>query len=290
MKDLAGRSAFVTGAASGIGLGIARTFARAGMNLALADIQADALEAARAEVEALGARAIALPLDVTDADAFAAAAEAATGAFGEIHVLVNNAGVAVSGTPVADVRLDEWDWVIGVNLYGVIHGLRSVLPLIRAHGEGGHVVNTASIGGLQVNPDLKSGAYNATKYGVVAISEALANDLAGSGIGVSVLCPAAVNTRIYETQKHRPARYGGPFERPDNLRLQPVLEREGLDPDLVGERVVQAIREDELFVFTHTGPRDWIEQRHRRIMDAFDRAALFEEAWCRGPVPAGRRG
>lgn len=290
MKTLSGRTAFVTGAASGIGLGIARTFARAGMNVALADIQADALDAARAEVEGLGARAIALPLDVSDADAVARAAEETAGAFGKVHVLVNNAGVAVSGTPVAEVGMDEWDWVIGVNLYGVIHGIRSFLPLIREHGEGGHVVNTASIGGLQVNPDLKSGAYNATKFGVVAISEALANDLAGTGIGVSVLCPAAVNTRIYETQKHRPARFGGPFERPDNLRLQPVLEREGLAPDAVGERVAQAIREDELFVFTHTAPREWIERRHRRILEAFDRAARFEQEWRRGPVPAGSRG
>lgn len=276
MKEFVGKTAFVTGAASGIGRGMARAFARAGMKVALADIQGEAVEAARAEIEATGAKAIALALDVSDRDAVERAAEAVIAAFGKVHVVANNAGVAIAGTPVERVKPEEWDWIIGVNLYGVIHGVQVFLPLIRSHGEGGHIVNTASIGGLQVRPGFQSGAYAVTKYGVVALSEALDNELAGSGIGVSVLCPAAVDTRIYDTARVRPARFGGPFDRPENNFMREILEREGMHPDRVGERVVQAIKAGEFFVFTHAAPRDWIEARHRRLMDAFNRAARFE--------------
>ncbi|HEX7007918.1 MAG TPA: SDR family NAD(P)-dependent oxidoreductase [Alphaproteobacteria bacterium] len=276
MKDLVGKTAFVTGAASGIGRGMARAFARAGMKVALADIQGEAVEAACAEIAATGAKAIALALDVSDRAAVERAAEAVIAAFGKVHVVANNAGVAIAGTPVERVKPEEWDWIIGVNLYGVIHGVQVFLPLIRSHGEGGHIVNTASIGGLQVRPGFQSGAYAVTKYGVVALSEALDNELAGSGIGVSVLCPAAVDTRIYDTARVRPARFGGPFDRPENNFMREILEREGMHPDRVGERVVQAIKAGEFFVFTHAAPRDWIEARHRRLMDAFNRAARFE--------------
>jgi NAD(P)-dependent dehydrogenase (short-subunit alcohol dehydrogenase family) len=276
MKDFAGKTAFVTGAASGIGRGMARAFAKAGMNVALADIQADAVESARAEIEALGVKAIGLALDVSDRAAVERAADATIAAFGKVHVVANNAGVAIAGTPVERVRPEEWDWIIGVNLHGVIHGMQVFLPLIREHGEGGHIVNTASIGGLQVRPGFQSGAYAVTKYGVVALSEALDNELAGTGIGVSVLCPAAVDTRIYDTARVRPERFGGPFVRPENHFMREILEREGMHPDLVGQRVLEAMREDEFFVFTHEAPRAWIEARHRRLMEAFDRAARFE--------------
>jgi NAD(P)-dependent dehydrogenase (short-subunit alcohol dehydrogenase family) len=277
MKELAGKTAFVTGAASGIGRGMARAFAKAGMNVALADIQAEAVEAARAEIEALGAKAIALTVDVSDRASVARAADAVMGAFGRVHVVANNAGVSMSGTPVEHVKPEEWDWVIGVNLYGVIHGMQTFLPLIRAHGEGGHIVNTSSIAGLQVRPGFHSGAYAVTKYGVVALSEALDLELAGTGIGVSVLCPAAVDTKIYETARVRPKRFGGPYVRPESDFMRTILEREGMHPDRVGERVVQAIKDEEFFIFTHSAPRAWIEARHRRMMEAFDRAAKFEE-------------
>lgn len=277
MKNLAGKTAFVTGAASGIGLGLARAFAGAGMNVALADIQVDAVAAARAEIEKLGVKAIGLAVDVSERAAVERAAEATLAAFGRVHVVCNNAGVSMSGTPIERVKPEEWDWVIGVNLYGVIHGVQTFLPLIRRHGEGGHIVNTASIAGFQVRPGFNSGAYAVTKYGVVALTEALRNELEGSGIGVSVLGPAAVDTHIYETARVRPPRFGGPYARPESAFMRDILQREGLHPDRVGERVLQAIRDEEFFIFTHSAPREWIEARHRRLLEAFDRAAKFEE-------------
>jgi NAD(P)-dependent dehydrogenase (short-subunit alcohol dehydrogenase family) len=276
MKDFRGKTALVTGAASGIGRGLARTFAKAGMNLALADIQAEAVESVRREVESLGAKAIALAVDVSERASVERAAEAVMVAFGKVHVLCNNAGVSMSGTPIEQVKPEEWDWVIGVNLYGVIHGVQTFLPLIRGHGEGGHIVNTSSIAGLQVRPGFHSGAYAVTKYGVVALSEALLNELPGTGVGVSVLCPAAVDTRIYETAKVRPARFGGPYARPESDFMREILQREGMHPDQVGARVLRAIEDEEFFIFTHSAPRTWIEARHKRIMEAFDRAARFE--------------
>lgn len=272
MKDLTGKTALVTGAAQGIGLGISRALAGAGMNVALADIQPEAVERARREIEALGVKALALPLDVSDAAAVARAAEQVRQSFGTLHVLCNNAGVAPPGKPITQFTPQEWAWVIGVNVHGVINGLKSFLPLIRGHGEGGHVVNTASIGGLQVRPGRGSGAYSATKYAVVAISESLEQELAGSGIGVSVLCPAAVNTEIYASATHRPERFGGPYEAPPDNPVKSLLA-EGLAPDAVGRRVLRAIRDGEFFIFTHAEPRAWLEERHARLMAAFDRVA-----------------
>ena len=272
MKDLAGRTAFVTGAAQGIGLGIARALAKAGANLALADIDAEPLSAAKAEIEALGVRALAVPVDVSDPEAMAAAAQTVDRAFGDLHVLVNNAGVAIPPRPISQIKPEEWHWLIGVNLHGVLHGLRFFLPLIRRHGGEGHVVNTASIGGLQVRPGRGTGGYAATKYAVVALSESLAHELAGTPIGVSLLCPAAVDTSIYASPRRRPARFGGPGAVPD---IKAEMLPNALPPDIVGERVVHAIRGDEFFVFTHEAPRAWIEERHRRLMEGFDRAARY---------------
>lgn len=269
MHQFEGKTAVVTGAASGIGLGLARTFARNGMAVALCDIRADRLDAALAEVRGLGARAIAVPTDVSDRASVAAAADKVIEAFGAVHIVCNNAGVTMHGKSVADMTPQEWDWIIGVNLYGVIHGVQIFLPLIRRHGGEGHIVNTASIAGFQVRPERKSGAYATTKYAVVAFSESLANDLADSPIGVSVLAPAAVNTEIYRSGENRPQRFGGPMAIPGNDPLQEELKT-GLEPDLVGERVLHAIRERELYVFTHLGPRAWLDERHQRICDAFD--------------------
>jgi NAD(P)-dependent dehydrogenase (short-subunit alcohol dehydrogenase family) len=277
VKDLKGKTAFVTGAASGIGLGMARTFAREGMNVVLADIQENALEGARKSVEGLGAKAISTLIDVADIASVQQAAAKAEAAFGNIHVVCNNAGVGFSGTDVDQVKREEWDWLIAVNLYGVINGVTTFLPLIRKHGQGGHIVNTASIGGLQTRKGFKSGAYAVTKYGVVAFSEAMENELdPASGIGVSVLCPAAVNTKIYDTARLRQERFGGAYERPQHAALKDILEKDGMNPDQVGQRVVEAIRDNEFFIFTHTGPRDWLEERHQKMMKAMDSAARFE--------------
>jgi NAD(P)-dependent dehydrogenase (short-subunit alcohol dehydrogenase family) len=269
MHQLEGKTAVVTGAASGIGLGLARTFAREGMAVVLCDIQAERLDAALAEVRGLGARAIAVPTDVSDRDSVEQAGKRAVEAFGAVHVVCNNAGVTMHGKSVAELTPQEWDWVIGVNLYGVIFGVQIFLPLIRSHGEEGHIVNTASIAGFQVNPARRSGAYATTKFAVVAFSESLANDLADTPIGVSVLAPAAVDTEIYRSGANRPQRFGGPYVVPGNDPLHEELKT-GLHPDAVGARVVRAIRERELFVFTHMQMKDWLDRRHRRIQAAFD--------------------
>jgi NAD(P)-dependent dehydrogenase (short-subunit alcohol dehydrogenase family) len=269
MRQLEGKTAVVTGAASGIGLGLARTLAREGMAIVLCDIRSDRLDAALADVERLGARALAVPTDVSDRAAVEQAAKRAVEAFGAVHVVCNNAGVTMHGKSVADMAPAEWDWVIGVNLYGVIHGVQTFLPLIRAHGGEGHIVNTASIAGFVVNPERRSGAYATTKYAIVALSESLHADLADTPIGVSVLAPAAVNTEIYRSGDNRPQRFGGPYALPGNDPLHEELKH-GLHPDVVGGRVVQAIRNRELFVFTHMQTRDWLDRRHQRIRDAFD--------------------
>jgi NAD(P)-dependent dehydrogenase (short-subunit alcohol dehydrogenase family) len=287
MRELEGKTAVVTGAGSGVGLGLARTFARHGMAVVLCDIRGDRLDAALAEVRGLGAPAIAAVTDVSDRASVQAAARAAVAAFGALHVACNNAGVTIHGKSVADLSPPEWDWIIGVNLYGVIHGIETFLPLIRSHGTEGHIVNTASIAGFQVRGTRRSGAYAATKFAVVALTESLAHDLAGTPIGVSVLAPAAVKTRIYVSGENRPARFGGPYEEPGNNPLQRELEGGGLAPDTVGERVVRAIRERELYVFTHMEQKEWLMARHRRIIDAYDAC----ERWLAGEASgeAGHR-
>lgn len=269
MKDISGKVAFVTGAANGIGLGICRALARAGADVALADIQADALAAARDEIAGLGVRAVAIPLDVSDAAAMERAADMVQETFGKVHILCNNAGVSLGNNKVLEVPPEQVAWMFGVNLFGVLHGVRAFMPRIRAHGEGGHIVNTASIGGLQVNRALGTGVYAMTKYGVVALSEALEHELEGSGIGVSVLCPALVDTTLYRSGERRPERFGGAYDRTDLTDAQARMA-DGMAPDAVGERVLRAIRNDEFFVFTHAAPRSWIEARHARLMEGFD--------------------
>lgn len=270
--EFRGKTAIVTGAASGIGFGIARALAEAGMNLVLADIQPDKLEPARAAIEALGVPAIGVIVDVSDPDSVAAAGRAAVEKFGKLHVAVNNAGVAMHGTRLTEVGLDEWRWVVGVNVMGVIHGIRSFVPLIRQHGEGGHVVNTASISGFFVREGANQGAYSMSKYAVLALSEALEQELTGSGIGVSVLCPGAVNTNIFGSAATRPERFGGPYARDAQEKLRERTQSVGLPPEVVGRRVVQAMRDGEFYILTHASERAAIQARHRRIEAALDAA------------------
>jgi NAD(P)-dependent dehydrogenase (short-subunit alcohol dehydrogenase family) len=267
LEKLTGRVAVVTGGASGIGLGIARAAVAEGMRVALLDIEEAALEAAR---RSLGGNAIALRADVSDPATLAAAAEQVVARLGRIDVICNNAGVLTQG-PLAESRIRDWEWLVGVNLLGVVHGIRVFVPHLRAHGEGGHVVNTASIAGLSALPGL--GIYTATKHAVVALSEVLREELAPEGIGVSVLCPGGVRTRIHEAGRNRPAVLGGPD--PGAARAAPTdaAVETGMDPLAVGARVLRAIRANELYILTHPEFRAAFAARAEAILAAYDRAA-----------------
>jgi NAD(P)-dependent dehydrogenase (short-subunit alcohol dehydrogenase family) len=272
MRDFKGKTAIVTGAASGIGLGIAKALAHAGANIVLADLRPEPLEVARKAIQATGVRVVAVTVDVSDPDSVAAAGKAALDAFGALQIAVNNAGVAMHGTPVENVTLQEWEWVAGVNVKGVINGIRTFVPMIRGHGQGGHVVNTGSISSLFVRNGRNQGAYAMTKYAVLALSEALEQELAGSGIGVSILCPGGVNTSIFTSAATRPDRFGGSYSRRGQKATKSASATGMLAPDVVGRRVLQAIQDNEFYILTHTGERAAIGARFDRIRAAFDRA------------------
>ena len=271
-------NAFVTGAANGIGRGISRALARAGARVVLADIEADTLEEARREVDAIRPGALAATVDVSDPESMARAARTAEEAFGAVHVLVNNAGVSAGRHTVASLEPGQWDWLFGVNVHGVLNGVRAFLPGMLAHGQPGHVVNTASIGGLQVNPVLRNGSYATTKYAVVAISEAMRLDLENTAVGVSVFCPALVHTTLDRSGSRRPARFGGPQGGMPVRAVQDAVDMvPAVTPDEAGDRVVHGIRENEMFLFTHAEVRPWLEARHGRLMSGFDSLARFKE-------------
>lgn len=269
MQQLAGRVAVITGGASGIGLGIAGAAAAAGMKLALLDVEPGALAEASRALAAGGAEPMTVRTDVSDPASLAAAAEQVHNRFGRIDVVCNNAGVLTQG-PLADSNVRDWEWLVGVNLLGVAHGVRVFVPYLRAHGEGGHVVNTASIAGLSALPGL--GIYTATKHAVVALSEVLREELAPEGIGVSVLCPGGVRTRIHEAGRNRPAVLGGPDASAARSAPTDASVESGMDPLVVGERVLRAIRTNELYVLTHPEFRPAFAARAEAILAAYDRA------------------
>jgi NAD(P)-dependent dehydrogenase (short-subunit alcohol dehydrogenase family) len=277
MEQVEGRVAFVTGGASGIGLGMAKVFTAAGMRAVIADIRDDHIDEARAHFESAGLKdsVRVIKLDVTDREAYAAAADEAERAFGKIHVLCNNAGIGISSA-VSEATYKDWDWGIDVNLNGVFNGVHTILPRIKAHGEGGHIVNTASMGGiLQYS---RSGVYVTTKFAVVGLSEALHFELANDNIGVSAFCPGGVRTNIREWEKTRPARYasdapatpaaaGGP---PPNFRpdeqVMTRLAKMSHDPEEVGKMVLAGIRNNALYIFTSPEFRPGIEERFQAIL------------------------
>jgi NAD(P)-dependent dehydrogenase (short-subunit alcohol dehydrogenase family) len=278
MRELAGKAAFVTGGASGIGLALGRAFAEAGMKVMLADIEADALAAAVESLHTVGPEVRGVACDVADPASVEQAAKASYDAFGNIHVVCNNAGVG-GGSGIDAISLETWRWVLDVNLMGVLHGIRTFLPHIRAHGEGGHIVNTASMAGM--NSGLGFSPYSASKFAVVNMSEGLATQLKPHGIGVTVLCPGFVRTRIWESGRNRQKRYGAmqipaPSSPAGKLVAQLAeLGRSGLDPADVAAQVLAAIRKDELYVFTHSGA-DWraeLKERFDAILAAMDKAA-----------------
>ena len=277
MVTFAGKVAFVTGAARGIGLGIAKALAREGSDVALADLQSESLPRARAQIEALGVRAQAFALDVSDRAAVYRVADEVQAAFGKIHIVANNAGIGYTGVPLHEVPDEDFDWVFAVNTFGVIHGIKAFVPKILAHGEGGYVLNTASIAGLHVMPGWHQSLYAATKMAVVALSEGLRESLAPHGIDVSVLCPAGTNTEIYRSFQSgdlRPQRFGEQVRR--ELRPERLAElAAGLSPDEIGRITVAAMKERAFFIFTHPESRGYVEARHQRIIRDYELAPVY---------------
>src|SRR5215831_12684977 len=264
MRDLAGKTAFVTGGASGIGFALGRAFVDAGMKVMLADIEKDALAIAIENLHKVGADVRGVACDVADYDSVERAAKAAYEAFGNVHVVCNNAGVA-GGGGIDTISLDNWRWVLEINLMGVLHGIRTFLPHIRAHGEGGHILNTASMAGF--NAGLGFSPYVASKFSVVAVSEGLAMQLKPHGIGVTVLCPGFVRTRIGESGRNRQPRYGQALaldpSSPEADLIAEIARRieAGLDPAEIATRALSAVRENQFYVFTHPEMRHELEER-----------------------------
>jgi NAD(P)-dependent dehydrogenase (short-subunit alcohol dehydrogenase family) len=271
MKDLAGRTAFVTGAASGIGLGIATALSQAGVKVMLCDIEEDALASAVAKLKQTNADVDGVRGDISLKTELQAAADAAVARYGKVHILVNNAGVA-GGAGYGQWTDAHWNWVLGVNLMAVIWGFEIFGPLIEAHGEGGQIVSTASIAGLISG---SGSAYNVSKYGVVALSEGMRVTLAPRGVGVSVLCPGFIRTQIVNARRNVPQRFAGAtIDSPaDATRAAFVRERisTGIDPLYVGELVREGIENDWPYIFTDTEFERVIEGRFANIKQGFDR-------------------
>ena len=267
LADLAGKVAVVTGGASGIGKGIAGALVAEGMEVVIADVDDGPLATTAEELGAVGIRT-----DVGDAASVERLAAETLERFGAVHVVCNNAGIGPRGR-IADLTLDDWRWIVDVNLWGVIHGVTTFLPLLERNADGGHIVNTASMAGLSPVPGI--GSYCVTKYGVVALTETLAIELeqAGSKVGVTVLCPGPVRTNIKASSRNRPAGLGpGALE---DFDLEQVPERQAdrwLDPPEVGAIVVDAIKRGELYGITHPELFERVEQRHERLAAAVERA------------------
>ncbi len=271
MIDISGKTAIVTGAASGIGLGIATALAEAGANVVMADIQKDAVEEAAHGLSGTNKRVMPVRIDVTQEQSVLDALAEAEQKFGKLHIACNNAGVPMHGTGLVDVPPDDWEFVMGVNIWGIIHGIRHFVPAILRHGEEGHVVNTASVAGFQNRRGTNQGPYSMSKYAALSLSEALEHELEGTNVGVSVLCPGPINTNIARGARNRPDHMGGPQIRAnDEAVLAERLATTGLDPQQVGERVVDAIRTKTFYAFVGAVPADVIRARHRRIEDALN--------------------
>ncbi len=265
MEQLAGKVAVVTGAASGIGAGIARACAERRMKVVLADIELDPAKRLADELEASGASAYAVRADVTEPGDCETLADVTFAHFGGADVLFNNAGVAQGGV-LYELGTEDWDWLLGVNLYGVIHGCRAFVPRWLEIGQPAHVVNTASVGGFLSGPML--GMYSTTKFAVVGYSEALAQELAEKQIGVTILCPGWTNTNLGTASRNRPPELG---TAPDHLEIITPGMAEGMDPIEVGRRALRGVRENALYVFTHPEFQPLIARRFERVMEALER-------------------
>ncbi len=269
MRDLRGKTAVVTGGASGIGRAMADAFAREGMRVVLADIDAGALEDATAALRAGGATVLAVPTDVSRADQVQALADRSVAEFGRVDVVCNNAGVALSG-PAWEHSLKDWEWLLGVNLWGVVHGIRTFVPLMLAQGGEGHVVNTGSVAGLISGPFMS--IYNVSKHAVVTLSETLHKELSllGTEVKVSVLCPGFVDTRIIDSERNRPTELQNPtptVRHPTFEEMARTALAAGLPPAEAAAQVVDAIKRERFYVLTHPEFAPRVRERMDDILE-----------------------
>ncbi len=261
-----GKVVVVTGGTSGIGRGIALAFARAGARAVVTGRRAEHIASTREEFAAEGLEVDAHTVDVTDREAMRRLADDVAARHGRVDVLVNNAGIGLTG-PVATATPDDWDWLLDVNVRGVGNGILAFLPRIQEHGEGGHIVNTASMGGLM---PIVAGLYSMTKAAIIALSEAMSIELAPQGIGVSAYCPGPVHSNIGAGTARRPARYGeSGYPPPDVSRPGADLAQPYMSAREAGERVLEGVRRGDMFILTHPEFADGVAQRHAAIENAF---------------------
>lgn len=264
MYEVDGKTAVVTGAASGMGLGMAHSFATAGMSVVLADIEADRLDTAVNGLKSNGHRAIGVVTDVSDESQIQALAQAALDEFGAVHVVANNAGIGIGG-PVDEMSLDDWKWTIDVDLWSVIYGVRTFLPILKEQGEG-HITATSSMAGLLAGPVL--GAYHVAKHGVVALMDTVRIELkiAKSPVSASVLCPGPVDTEIAKSERNRPTSFSEHESSDIEERFWTSLSSQlagGMDPAEVGDLVLDAVQNERFWILTH--PNEFIPLVERRL-------------------------
>jgi NAD(P)-dependent dehydrogenase (short-subunit alcohol dehydrogenase family) len=282
LKDFEGKTAVVTGAASGIGLALAERFAAARMQVVMADIQEDALERAVARLEQRQTRVIGIPTNTMLKESVQQLAERTLAEFGNVHVLCNNAGVAATrrapGTGIWEVPDADWEWVMGVNFYGVVYGLQAFVPHMLAHGEPGHIVNTASLAGVLAG----GGTYGVSKHGVLCLTETLYNDLKARNakVSASVLCPGLVNTNIFDAERNRPEALAGGAAAPSSemLAVGRSMLAQGKDPAEIAQLVFESIEQERLYVLPHPAWDGYVRNRVEHILARGGPATIdFEE-------------
>jgi NADP-dependent 3-hydroxy acid dehydrogenase YdfG len=288
MKNVEGKTAFITGGASGAGFGMASVFSQNGMKVVIADIRTDSLERAMEKFNN-NPNIHAVELDVTDREAFARAADETERIFGKVHIVCNNAGINLF-VPIEECTYNDWDWVMGVNFGGVVNGLQTFIPRIRKHGQGGHIVNTASMAAFL--PAASAGIYTAAKFGVRGISEALRLSLYKYNIGVSVFCPGLINSTIYESEKIRPAKLSSPENTAKNQQFMdklPEIHKFGMDPKEVGRKVLAGIKKNSMYIFSHPEFKEEMKELFDIALNSLpdekapEQRAAFEQ-WRRNEV------
>jgi len=268
MQNFENKIAFITGAASGIGLALCRAYLKAGAHVMMADINAEGLNVAAQELGYDSSRIRTVVCDVKSADSVSAAAQATINAFGKVHIVVNNAGVGLGGF-TGNIPVQDWQWITDINLLGVVYGVETFVPLIKTHGEGGYVINTASMAGHISSPGL--GPYHATKFAVVGYTETLAQELVPQNIGVSVLCPTWVKSNIHNTANKRPS--ADPDKSEQNSKVYEIMKNyveSGISPDVLADLVLKSMQVNRLYIFNDPEAKAAVSMRTNAILKDYD--------------------